>query len=70
MRLSYSRSMVACCAAANADDSEESRFLVPCSEQKEASVVLECFCSEVERIRIELPLFWIEKFEDNGMSRI
>ena len=70
MRLSYSRSMVACCAAAGADDSEESRLLVPCSEQEEAPVVLERFCSEVERIRIGLPLFRIEKFEVNGMSRI
>ena len=57
MRLSYSRSMVAGCAAATAGDSEETRLLAPCSEQEGACVVLECFCSEVERIRIELPLF-------------
>lgn len=67
MRLSYSRSMVACCAAAaTAGDSEESRLLVPGWEQGEAPVVRECFCSEVEQI----PFFWIEKFEVNGMSRI
>ena len=70
MRLGYSRSMVAGCAAATANDSGESRLLVPCFEQNEATVVLECFCSEVERIRIELPRLWIENFEFNGMSRI
>ena len=70
MRLSYSRSMEAGCAAATAGDSEESRLLVTGFEKKEASVALEWFCSEVERIRIELLLLWIEKFEFNGMSRI
>lgn len=57
MRLSYSRSMVAGCAAVTAGDSDESRLLVSCAEQKEAHVVLDCFCSEVEQIRIELSLF-------------
>ena len=45
------------CAVAAAGDSEESRLLIHCFEQKEAPMFLECFCSEVERIRIEHPLF-------------
>ena len=59
MRLRYSRSMVAGCAAATAGDSEKSRLPVPCFEQKleEEPVVLECFCRGVERILIELSLF-------------
>ena len=47
------------CAGATAGDSEESSLssLALCSEKKEAPVVLECFCAEVERKRIELLLF-------------
>jgi hypothetical protein len=62
--------MVAGCAATTAGDSGESSLLVPRFKEKEAPVVLECFLSKVETIRIELPLLWIEKFEFNGMSRI
>ena len=70
MRLNYSRSIEAGCATATAGGSGESRLLVPGFEQKETLVALECLCSEVERIRIELPPLWMEKFEFNGMSRI
>ena len=66
LRLNYSRSMVSCAVG-----DEELGFLIFSPERKEALGVLECLCGELaERAFIPLPLFWTEKFEVNGMSRI